>query len=290
MSYLFFALLAALLYAFSGISGKIATKHKVKNLPALLFWSNITALIFVPLLWLKSGHIQTQFNPAFFLFVIVFSIASLLTWKVLYKLDVSVYQSLFNTQTIFVTVLAFFLLGEKFPIITYMAIGLAVVGCLMVSYNENEKVKSFLNKNTLVMFLAIIFYALSDILVKKSLTEGLDLWNFKAWSLIAFALVFSPCYFLAKKEIKISVNQLSPLFFNNLFLVLAHLAVYYAFLTNVTISQTLAMFGSFFTLLITAFGSALFPNWLEQHPVKVYIIRTLGSILIIASAIVIVLS
>ena len=289
MSYIFLTLLAALFYSFGGISGKIATKHKISNLFSLLFWLNITALIFVPFLWIKSGQIQNPFHLSFLIFILFFATASALMWWVLYNMDVSIFQSLFSAQSIFVTILAFFMLGEKFSAIVYIAIALMILGGFFISYDEKSKLKAVFNKNILLMVLVILLFAFSDIFAKKVLNAGLDPWNFKAWSLVGLAIIFIPSYFFAKKEIKISFNQVSPLLLNNFFNIVAHVAIYYAFLSNVTISQALAMFGSFFTLIITSIASKLYPKWLEHHSAKVYLIRSVGGIFLVISAILVIL-
>lgn len=283
--YVFLSLLAAFFYSLAGISGKIATKHKIENIYSLLFWLNVSALLFVPFLWLKADAVQSPLIAAkpLLIFLATFCAAAYLGWKLMYVLDISVMQPLFNAQSIFVTVLAFFLLGEKFSPAVYASIGLIVFGSVLISYEEKFSWRSFINKNIFLMFAVLIMFAISDIYVKKALQAGLDVWNFKAWSALGVALVFFPCYFLAGKNRKISFDQLKPLLANNLFIFMAHLSVFYAFQSNVTVSQALAMFGSLFTLLIVAGLSRAYPRLLEHHSGKVYAVRALGSAIMIGA-------
>lgn len=290
--YVFFSLLAAFFYSLAGISGKFATKHTIKNIYSLLFWLNLTALVFVPFLWLKAGVIANPLvaaKPLLF-FMMTFCPATYLMWRLLYRLDISFVQPLFNAQSIFVTIFAFFMLNERFFPVVYASIGLIIVGSVLVSYEENFQWKSFLKNDTFLMFGVLILFALSDIYVKKTLQAGLDIWNFKAWSTLGTALVFSFCYFSAKESIKVSLGQLQPLLANNLFIFLAHLSVFFAFQSNVTISQALAMFGSLFTLLIVAVLARKYPKLLENHSGKVYAVRALGSAIMVGAVVLILIT
>ncbi|MFA7244311.1 MAG: EamA family transporter [Patescibacteria group bacterium] len=285
--YIFLSLTAAFFYSLSGIAGKITTKYKIKNLYSLIFWLNVTALIFLPFLWAKAGHIQNPLSWPYFAYIATTAVATLLTWKALYSIDVSVYQSLFNIQTIFVTLLSFIVLGERFPVLIYLSIALTVLGGILVSYNDKQRLGSIFNKNILLMLLAVLLYAATDIFVKLSLNTGLDPFNFQAWSLLGVAVLLSPTYFLAKKEIRVTAIQIFPLFLSNLFIVSAQVLVFIAFLTNVAVSQALAMFGSFFTLLITGITSRYYPTWLEKNSSKTYIIRLTGCAVLIAAVLLI---
>ena len=92
--YVFLSLLAAFFYSLAGISGKIATKHKIENIYKLLFWLNASALLFVPFLWLKADAIQ---NPLIaikplLIFLATFCAAAYMMWKLMYRMDISVVQ------------------------------------------------------------------------------------------------------------------------------------------------------------------------------------------------------
>lgn len=283
--YVLFSLLAAFFYSLAGISGKFAAKHKISNIYSLLFWLNLTALVFLPFLWWKAGVVANPLIAAKPLLIWGLTVcpAIYLMWKLLYRLDISFVQPLFNAQSIFVTFFAFFMLDERFFPAIYASIALIILGSVLISYEENFRPRSFLKKDTLLMFGVLVLFALSDIYVKKALQAGLDMWNFKAWSTVITALVFSFCYFPAKESIKISFGQIRPLLANNLFILLAHLSVLVAFQSNVTISQALAMFGSLFTLVIVAALARKYPQLLESHSGKVYAVRALGSAIMIGA-------
>ncbi|OGC47462.1 hypothetical protein A2886_03500 [candidate division WWE3 bacterium RIFCSPHIGHO2_01_FULL_42_13] len=289
-NYIFLSLLGAFLYSLAGISGKLATKHQVKDLGALIFWLAFSALPLVPILFILSGHIQNPLHSIFplTLFIVVTAIATYLMWKALYTMEITVFQPLFSAQTIFVAILAYFILHERFSINIYTSLLLAVIGGVLISYSEGTKFKAFFNKGSALMLAVIILFAVSDILVKLNLITGLDPWNFKAWSIVGLFIVFSPVYVASRKQLTASVKQVLPLAANNLFAISAQVAVYNAFKQNVTISQALAMFGGVFTLVIVTAISRFYPKWLEQHSLKVYLVRFVGCVLMLLASVLIV--
>lgn len=288
-AYVPLALLAAFLYSLAAIVAKVTTKYKISNVFSLIFWLNTTGLIFAPILWLKAGGIQ---NPLIILWplvvlVISFQLALVLMWHVLYTMDVSVLHPLFNLQTVFVAILAFLILGERFAPLVYFWIFLIITGGMLVTYNEKVHLRGFFSREVVLMIVVIFLFAITDITAKQALKAGLDPWNLRAWTILGVGLLSLPLALFAKRSLKVSLGQIWPLPLYSLFQFSAIISMYYAFLSNVTISQALGMFGSLFTFLIVIFASRFYPKWLEHHPIKVYLVRGIGTVLMVFAAVMI---
>lgn len=69
----------------------------------------------------------------------VFYAAAMVVWyRGLAESDLSTFVPLFATRTIFTTMLAFLFLGESFPLIIYLAIGLIVAGAMLISVQPDD--------------------------------------------------------------------------------------------------------------------------------------------------------
>lgn len=287
-NYIALALLGAFFYSLSGIAGKIATTHKFSNLYALFFWLNLLTLPFIPILILFGG-LQNPLPALWPLLAsgVLILFAAFIGWWVLFRIDITTVQPLYHLGSIYTATLAFIFLGERFPLQIYGWIAFIILGGMLVTYDEQLRFKSIFRVEFLLMAVAILFGSISDVTQKLALEAGVNPWNYRIWTgLIIFVLAI-PFAYLGKGELKARPRQLWPLVANNGLGIAAGTAVGFAYLSNVTISQTLAMFGSLFTLVLISTISQFYPKWLEHHPPKVYFVRAIGTALMLLAAIMI---
>lgn len=286
--YVVLALGAALCFSLNGIWAKLTSNHAITDRNTLIFYFFLLSAPLV-LLFPLFTPIQNPM-PAWWLlsiFAMAFFIGYYCTLTVLFRYDISILQPFFHFQSIFSVGLAWLWLGETFPPLTYIWIGLIVGGGILVSLDEKMNPRGLLSKNFGLFLLGILSFAVSDIFAKQTLAH-LDIYNLKFWSaplLLAMAtIVVSP-----RRHSLPSMAQLKPLGISVIFAFVATLLLFKAFASNITISQPLAMLGSLFTLLISIALSHFRPDLLEHHAAKIYALRTVGVAVMLAGAIILTL-
>lgn len=259
------------------------SKHAITSRNALIFYFFLLSLAFVPLLPLFT----TIQNPLpalgpLLLFCVTFFAGYFFTFTVIFRYDISVLQPFFHFQSIGSVGLAFLVLGEMFPPVTYLWIILIIVGGMLVGLDERLQPRALFSPSFGLFLLGIFCFAISDIFAAQVLNH-LDVYNLKFWSspiVLAIAAFVVP-----PRSGRPTINQLRPLFISTFFAFVATLLLFQAFSYNVTVSQPLAMFGSAFTLIIAAALSRFKPNLLEHHPPRIYAVRGLGIVIMLTAAI-----
>jgi len=282
--YLILALSAAFCYSLNAVWLKIASKYAVRERNLLIFYSYLIGVSFLPIIALLT-KIQNPLSGVvpLFLFSLAYFLGNYFVTTVLFRYDISVLHPFFHFQTIFSVSFAFIFLGEKFPLSTYFWILLIIVGGFLVGLDEKFRPKAIVSKNFLIFLIGIFFYAFSDIFAKKTM-EFINFYNLKFWSSIILPIIGLSLISSMGENIKISKSQIMLVLISGFFGFAAHLFLFNAFSYNITLSQPLAMFGSLFTLLISASLSRIKPKFLEHHTPKVYFLRGLGIILMLSAA------
>lgn len=287
--YIILALAAAFFFSLTGILAKLSSKYAIKNPHALLFYLYPAGLLFLPIIPALS-KLQNPLPafPPLLLFSSAFFIASVFLYIALFSLDASVFQPFFHFQTIFTATFAYLFLGETFKSSTYAWIAVIIVGGILVGVDEKLKLKALLQKPFFLLMTSFVFFALSDILAKKTLIF-LDFWNLRFWSSALLAVMGLSLLPLGRGHLKVSPRQLLPVFGIAFFGFLASLLLFKAYTFNVTLSQAFGMFGSLFTLIIAVILSRFRPGFLEYHPPKIYLLRAFGVSLMLFASIMITL-
>jgi len=284
-NYILLSLLAAVSFAISGIFNKLASKHAIKERWPLLFYYYVTffpfALLipFIAKLEFPAGNWLTLFLYSFFFFL-----GNICFFTAIFKTDVSVLAPFFQLQAVFIAILAFLFLGERFPITNYLWIALILAGVVLVSLDERMTLKSFFRKKTLLIIFMQFFHALANLYAGFAL-KAMDFWNLNLWSTVAssfFVLLFVPL--LAEFKLKVSFKQLKPLLIVNFFSFIGATSLFAAFQTNLTISSAISMLTAPIVLFISVILSKFRPEFLEHHTAKVYVVRTIGIMLILLAA------
>jgi drug/metabolite transporter (DMT)-like permease len=284
-SYILLSFLAAISFALTTTINKFISKHAIRQRWPLLFYYYLTFLPFALLIPLFSTiQIPTGSWLMLFFYSLFFLLGSVCFFTAIFKTDASVFTPFFQLQAVFIAILAFLFLGERFPLANYFWIGLILIGAVLVSLDEKMTVKTFLRRAILLVILMQFFHALSNLFAGFAL-KTMDFWNFTFWStFISSLLILVLVPPLAKFKLKVSFNQLKPLFVVNFFSFIGATSLFAAFQTNLTISSTISLLTAPIVLFISILLSKFRPEFLEHHTGKVYLIRTIGVILILFGA------
>lgn len=287
MNYIFYALLAAFSFGIGTLISKFASKHALKTWEKLWFYffiifSPIAAIVSYKIstpIWLGTYMIYPALNS------LLFVSGAILFFKSILRLDASVMTSLFQTQGVAIAILAFLFLGEKFIPQAYIWMLLLVTGSIIVSYDEKLHFKSFVQVPVLMAIVANISFAASNIFAGFTLKVTSN-WNLIFWTAIfniVYVLILSTVFI--KPKLKVSFKQISPVFGSSLFQFIGVISLYTAYKENLSISGIISLLSAPIVFIITVITSKWFPSLLEHHTAKVYIIRGLGLLVILFSAV-----
>lgn len=172
--YFLTALLGTFCYAIDGVSTKLLMQY-IKNPITLMFYQfslNLFIVFFTFLFLLFTG---TNFNSMWNLEnLIILIISAILIFSgvvsIYYGLNignVSVATVVLSSRVLFVIPIGFLFLGEIYPSMTYLWIGVIVLGVLFVSWEENFSLKDVLSfKGTYYYLLANVFFAIANSLIR----------------------------------------------------------------------------------------------------------------------------
>ncbi|MDO8663570.1 MAG: EamA family transporter [Candidatus Wildermuthbacteria bacterium] len=284
-NYILLSFLAAVSFAIVGILTKYASKHAIKERWPLLFYYYATFFPFVFLIPLFAKvQIPTGSWTILFLFSLFLFLGNICFSTAIFKTDASVFESFFQLQTAFIAILAFVFLGERFPLINYLWIGLILVGAILVSLDERLTLKTFFRRAVFLIILMQFLYAVSNLSAGFAL-KAMDFWNLTFWStLVSASLIFTFVPILAKFKLKVSFNQVKPLFVMNLFSFIGATSLFAAFQTNLTISSAISFLTAPIVLFISMILSKFKPEFIEHHTGKVYVIRAIAVAIILFGA------
>lgn len=284
--YILFSLLAAFFFAFSSLTNKFVSRHKISDSWTLLFYYYLSILPFLFLIPLFFDvTIPTSGWVYLFLYALTFFIGNIFFTLAIYKLDASTFAPFLQIQAAFIALLAFLFLGERFPAQNYLLILMMLVGSMLVSVDERMSIKTYFKLGILLILFQQFFHALSNLFAGFALRD-MNAFTFIFWGdLLAVACVFLIVPFVGFSRLKVSFSQVKPLFLMGFFATIGATALFTAFKTNLTISSALSLLTSPIVLMVTIIASIFKPNLLEHHTVKVYIIRAVGVALILVSAV-----
>lgn len=284
-TYILFSFLAAISFALTNVFNKFTSKHVIKKRWPLLFYYYLTFPPFALLIPLLAKiQIPAESWLTLFFYSLFFFLGNVCFFTAISKTDASVFAPFFQLQAAFIAILALLFLGERFPIANYLWIGLILVGAVLVSLDERMSIKTFFRKAILLIILMQFFHALSNLWAGFAL-KTMDFWNLVFWStFVSSLLIFILVPPLAKFKLRVSFNQLKPLFVVNFFSFIGATSLFAAFQTNLTISSAISLLTAPIVLFISILLSRFRPEFLEHHTAKVYLIRTIGVILILFGA------
>jgi len=285
--YIIFSLLAALSFALSNLILKFSSKHQINNPWVLQFYSALTLLPFLLMIPIFFPVVLPQIGWQYiFLYALVFFIGNIFFIKAIYHLDASSFAPLFQLQSALIAILAYFFLGERFPVQNYYLILIMLIGAVLVTIDERLQWKSFFQLAVGFILLQQFFHALSNLFAGFSL-KSMNSFAFIFWGdLIAIFLTIAVIpLIIGFKKLKTPFVKTKPLFFAGFFSTVGATSLFTAFQSNLTISSALSLLTAPIVLVLSVALSLWKPDLLEHHPLKVYAWRAIGVILTLLATI-----
>lgn len=285
MSYIGYAFLAASCFAFSQIVNKLLSKHSIDNADSLMAYF-MMALFFFGLF--LTPFVSLDIPSAKVLGIIAIQVIGFLGGYYLFyhgvfQADVSTFSPIFQIQAGLIAILAFIFLGERFPIQNYFWILAMIVGAIFVSFNESMSPRKFLNRGVLLIMLMQVAHAISVLFVGYSL-EYLPPLEVLFWFYLMIGLVIGPFILIKKPNLNYPVKRVIPMYVGGFISGSGAVALLIAYTQNLTITSAIALMSSPMVFIFSLFASRFFPQLLEHHPTKVYIVRGVGLVVIMMGA------
>ena len=167
-NWLFFALLAPLLWASTNVVDGALRRHFIKNDLALTWMVAITRLPFVLLFFLIGGIEIPSISVILVMFLggVLWTLPMLFYYKAIGKEDPSRIALLLQLVPLFTLVIAFFALNERLTDIQLIAFVLLIAGGSFAALKRLKGVWHF-SSAFFLMTLACLFWASSDVIFKK---------------------------------------------------------------------------------------------------------------------------
>lgn len=289
-----FPLTAAFLFSVGALFDKFILENKMPNATAFFFLQSFTAVVLFPILSILIFGLRfpSPFSLLLTLFAaITSSIGFLIYFLLLKNYDLSSVGPLVQTRLLFAIPLAFFFLNEFYGFGALLLMLLIFLGAVLTTYCKEFSVRALLLNNRLLllaMVLAIV-WALADLPAKIVVNE-ITAPSFMAWRYILSIPViglFALLVFKGDARKAFSKNLLMTLPFSlaatfigftGIMLILMAYAFSYTIPSALVLSQAIFVF--VIALIVSRLKSSLIS---EKQPMKVYLVRLVGVLLIISS-------
>lgn len=282
MGYLLFAWIASFVYGLEVFVSKLVAKHSLRNPWLFNFvWSFFILILTLPL-GLSQGFNWPNHWLSLLLAGLFYTLSGLFYLLALYKLDISVLSPLFNLRTIMSVLLGVLLLQEKLSGEQTFLIAIIFILAFFITLDEKLDLRSFFQPAVGLALLSMISLSLMSISINKSVREN-GYWTTTLFLPLINQLVLLLSIPKFQSEIKtISLKNLLVMALIALLGTIGSLASNKAYGENVSLTAVIISLPISMWLAI-AF-SILKPSLLENHSLKIYLIRLISAALMIASA------
>lgn len=190
MDWLIIAFLAPLLWAVSNFIDKfLISKYFKGGTGTLVIYSCLIGIpVSLLILLFKPEVLSINLGTAFLVLLNGFLYISFLFpyFKALEKADTSVVIPMFQTIPVITYILAFFVLGETFTNIQFLASSLIILGAIGISLKFDGRKTRFRSDVVFLMLLASFIVALNSLLFKFFAIE-LNFWTVSFWQYLGFS-------------------------------------------------------------------------------------------------------
>lgn len=282
MNYIWFAWITAVFYSASGLVGKFASNHKIKN---RWLYSFVWSLIVVILSCTAALYFGIS-RPTHWSSLVVAGFFSALTALMytfaIYVLDVSVLSSLYSFRAPMSVLLGAIFFRESLTLYQLILIGILTIGGMVVSVDERMSVRSFFRKPVAFALLMIALSSVYNALVKNAAALN-PYWTTVFWYNFFTQVFFLPAIPFFWKELpKIHLRDYTHVVLSGVLAGIGGLTVISAITGNLGI--TMAILTLPLTLIAAMVLSHFAPTLLETHTKKVYSIRLVAAIVMFAAA------
>lgn len=271
MSYVFFAWVSIVVYAFEAIIIKLNSKYSIKN-PWLFnfLWNIFFVLFLIPVFMTHPITMPERWTSL--LIVSALSAASSVLFMISsYRLDVSVLSPLYNVRAGLSVFFAWLLLGETMTQYQMILVGIILIMGFLVTIDEKTTIKSFFRKDILIAMVFMVILSLYVVYLKITMND-IGFWNTLIWSAFISLIFIFPTYPLFKKDIKhVTKQQFIPVVLVALTSTAGFIASNKAYEGNVGISSAIMTFPS--SMILAFILALIWPKLMERHSMKIYAMR-----------------
>ncbi len=261
MSWLLFTLLAVNLWVVSNIIDKNVVSKRIRSVIIPIIIGGFGNILYAAFAFLIFG---ATFSFEGFILGIIYVLVILLYYKALRLEEASRVIAFFGLVPIFVSVIAYFLLGEQFGSIKYIGILLVVFGAILISVKKRYRIS--ISKALHVMLLMVIFYAVYSIAMKYSVDAGGFVSIFAGMQLGGFLCGFSLLFPYRRELVKLKAKTISLVLISQLFGVAGLLSFIYAVsLGPITLISAIENIQPVFVLLYVTILTILKPHIIEEE-------------------------
>lgn len=283
MSFYFFAWLASLFYGVESVIGKLISKYTVKNPWLFNFVWTFFSLLLISIPSVYYGiHWPTSWVPLI-LASIFYALGGLLYIIGIYYFDISSLSPLFNFRTAFAVILAALMLGEILTTQQYVLIGIIFIAGILVTMDERFSLRSFFSWPMLIIMADMIGLALMGVYIQKAVVAN------GFWTVTFFLALLTMIYFLATLPLfwqdwkTLTWRQVPGIWWMAIAGFIATLAANKAYSLNVGISATIISLP--LSMVMAVALSWFFPELLEKHSYKVYLVRFAAATIMFVAAV-----
>jgi bacterial/archaeal transporter family protein len=293
MTWFLIALIAPLLWAISVHMDKflISRYFKGESVGALMIFSAFIGILLLPIIYFVEPGVLALKLPFILLLIsngILYVVAMLPYYYALKSGEASIVVPLFQLIPFFNYILGLIFLKENLTVMQIIASLLIILGAILISSNNNGKVKRHKSKAFWLMALSAFLFSVS-ILVFKFVAIQNDFWTASFWEYVGLSIsaillfLFIKSYrkqffyvFESNKFAVISINGI-----NEVINIAAKMIMNFAgLLAPLALVWVANGFQPFFVLIIGIFLAIFFPKLTDESLNKKYIFQKVIAILI----------
>lgn len=245
------------------------------------FWTSFNLLLTAVIAYFFGIKAPANFLP-YIVAGLFLAIGNIFLTYSIYKLDVTVISPLFALRTAFTAIIGILFLKENFNFVQYLMIVIIFISGLLIRVDENFSFKK--SMHDLWLGIACMFFlSISSATIKIASVNG-SYWNNVFWINFftsVFLLLSVPKFIFDLKStpIKKYIGALGYSLAGGV----GRLLMFFGLASNVTV--TTAVTSLPMSMIMTIPLAYVFPQLLEKHTIRIYIIRLLLAIVMITCSI-----
>ncbi len=276
MNALFFAWTASISYGLYVISAKLIGKYQIHNTYLFSFLLTLFSGIMMAIISYTYGGRIPQSWLFISLAAIALSIGNVAGLAAVRVLDVSVISPLFNIRVVMTVVLSYLFLGERYQLDAVLLMVAIIISGFFATMDEKFSLKSFFSRNILIGLLFMLLLSIQSIFINRAI-EQTSYWTAMLWMSIISIIVST---ILLYPKCKADIADINPKQYMSVAVLaiiagIGDLAAYKAFEKNVGLSSVIISLP--LSMVIAVIVAKWKPNLLENHPVKVYLVRFIAT-------------
>lgn len=293
MLWIIFTLIAMVLWTVVNIMDKYIIGHELRDpiLVTTVFGFTIY-LLFILVAVLSGGVIIPVWMVIMAMLAgIIYSTGLGFYYMAMKKVEVSRLAPMLSTEPLLISAIAFFVFQERLSIMNYVGILLIISGAVLITHRKTESKKSKLFKFYIFAFVAMMFFALRNILIKY-ISVNIEFWPMLFWFGIGGIVV--PLVLLVVHHPHIREKAKTGIIHLCFVAILSGLALIFFVkaisLGSVSLVSALMATKPMLVFFVATFLSFFYPKIiLERHSRKVLLKKTMAIGLIVAGGIFIIL-